>query len=61
MEYLVSDFSAFIVTGVDCNGRRFRHQSANYRHAAAINVWNGTLWGVLRSTGKRVRLTRYSN
>ena len=52
------DYSQFIVTGVDCKGRRFRlsYGQANARWAFAINLWRGTVWGVRIKDGKREQL-----
>lgn len=41
----------YVVTGVDCSGKRFRIETENWHHAKSINVWRGTRW-LLRG-GKR--------
>lgn len=60
-EYMVSDFSSFVVTGKLRNGKRFRDEYSNYYHANGINMWNGRLWGILKETNKRVLLKTVSN
>jgi len=32
------------VTGVDCDGRRFRIVTSSAVYAMGINVWCGTVW-----------------
>ncbi len=41
----------YVVTGVDCNGKRFRIWTDNWMHARGINVFKGTRW--LLRCGKR--------
>lgn len=61
-EYIVSDFSKFIVTGKYYNSnKRFRNEYSSWVHANGINLWNGRVWGVLKSTGKRVLLKSVGN
>lgn len=64
--YTVSDFKVFVVTGRYYNSnRRFSSQyeatTDGARTALSINLWNGSVYGVLLSTGKRVLLKRVYN
>ena len=54
----IMDYSAFIVTGLDRKGRRFRlsYGQDAARFAFAINIWRGTVWGVRIKDGKREQL-----
>lgn len=55
-EYMQSDFKEYRVTGLLYNStKRFRMTIRNWYQANGINLWRGTVWGVLHS-GKRVRL-----
>lgn len=47
----MSDAIFYLVTGVDCNGRRFRKQSLSQSYIWAINAWRGSYWVV--TNGKR--------
>jgi len=51
---------SYCITGVDKSGKRFKIERADYAFIASINVWKGTLWGVMHS-GKRTRLRTYNN
>lgn len=57
-EINISDYSRFIVTGVDRDGRRFRlsYGQAAARTAFAVNLLRGTVWGVRIKDGKREQL-----
>lgn len=60
-------YSAFHVTGVYAHSnRRFRPQiyTGNLRGlmtAMSINLWRGSVWGILKETGKRQLLKTVSN
>jgi len=56
--YLVKDFSRFIITGKLTSGKKFRLVTSSYFHANGINLYSGRVWGELVSTGKRVLLKR---
>ena len=65
MEINIGDFSSFIVTGRYYNSnRRFRMSySGNYagfKTADSINLWNGTMYGLLPN-GKRKVIKRVYN
>jgi hypothetical protein len=61
-EYKVDDFTKFVVTGRLYNSnKRFKHVYSDWRTANMINLWNGSVWGILKSTGKRVRLKTVYN
>ena len=32
------------ITGVDCNGKRFKILTDNRMHAFGINLWKGSVW-----------------
>lgn len=49
----------YVVTGRDCNGKRFRHTTASWLLADSVNVWSGTVW--LVRDGKRFVVRRTSN
>ena len=55
-----SKYSYYLVTGKDRNGKRFRLRYVDAFWAFSINLWKGSVWGVLDS-GKRVLLNRVSN
>ena len=63
--YLVSDFASFIVTGETVDGKRFRREysasPSGWMTANGINLYNGNVWGVLKSTGKRKLLKSVIN
>jgi len=53
-------FDSFVITGVLYRGKRFKAiHTKNFSHAMAINLWNGSVWGV--KDGKRQRLKRVMN
>ena len=54
------NFVSFVVTGVTVRGSRFKIETENHIHAFGINLYRGTVWGVL-STGKRKVLRRVFN
>lgn len=56
-----SDFIKFVVTGklYRSNGR-FRSTYSSWFDANCINLWNGSIWGVLPN-GKRKLLKRVYN
>ena len=54
-------FSSYIVTGVDRGGKRFKMVYSDYFTASCINIWNGTLFGILKSNGKRKVIKRVYN
>jgi hypothetical protein len=58
-----SDYSRFIVTGKDVRGRRFRmtYGSNAASFAFGINLYNGSVFGVRVSDGKRELLKRVRN
>ncbi len=56
-----ADFpGGFDVTGVDVYGKRFKQHYTNAAVAFAINLWNGSVWGI-RADGTRQRLKRVVN
>lgn len=54
------DVASYVVTGIDCNGKRFRIETVSYLHWRGINVWQGSKWVVLK-TGKRKLMARIVN
>lgn len=52
--------SHYLVTGVDCKGKRFRIKTVSRLHAESINVWKGSLWFV-DTNGRRQLWRRYRN
>lgn len=56
----VAQIKAFIVTGTDRSGKRFKIQTSNYMHAMCINLWRGSVWALLDS-GKRKKLKTVIN
>jgi len=60
MEHNDKRIISFCITGTDKANKRFKIERANYFHIACINVWKGTLWGIL-SNGRRTRLRVYNN
>ena len=52
-----SEFTEYHVTGLDVHGHRFRTVYRRSGWAFGINLYSGTVWGVLPS-GRRVRLKR---
>ena len=57
---MLEQFIEFHVTGVDCNGSRFKRVYSEPRWAFGINLWQGSVWGVT-DTGKRKLLKRVYN
>jgi hypothetical protein len=57
-----ADYSSFVVTGVKCNGQRFKlcYGPKGLSTALSINLWRGSVWGVL-PTGRRELLKRVYN
>tara|TARA_S200000501_G_C20621934_1_gene655018 strand:+ start:78 stop:248 length:171 start_codon:yes stop_codon:yes gene_type:complete len=54
-------FVKFHVTGTDVSGKRFKRMSFSSFHAAnMINLWEGSVWGVLEN-GRRKLLKRVYN
>lgn len=54
-----SDYSAFIVCGLEYNSaKRFRKEYApeQIHFAFGINLWRGNVYGVRKDTGKRQKL-----
>ena len=49
----------YVVTGVDCGGKRFSIYTENWLHAKGINVFIGTRW-LLRG-GKRWKIESVIN
>jgi hypothetical protein len=62
-DILISNYSRFIVTGVDRDGKRFRlaYGQNGARTAWSINLWKGTVWGVRVTDGKREKLKTVLN
>jgi hypothetical protein len=56
----LSPFVSYHVTGTDARGRRFRTATRNAVHAFGVNLWRGSVWGVL-PTGHRKLLRRVYN
>lgn len=50
---------AYIVTGVDVRGKRFRLQYDRLFYALSINLWRGSVWSVYN--GKRKLIKRVYN
>ena len=54
-------FVEFHVTGIDARGRRFKKRVFRSFYAAnMINLWEGSVWGVLEN-GRRKLLKRVYN
>ena len=64
-EVIVSEYSRFIVCGIDRDGRRFRlsysGDMAGARMALGINLWKGNVYGRRAVDGKRVKLKTVQN
>ena len=62
-EINTADYSAFIITGTETNGKRFRIQYGPNaaRFAFAVNLFRGSVFGVRIADGKRELLKRVSN
>lgn len=56
-----ADYSAFIITGTDRNGKRFKLTYSNALYAFSINLYKGSVYGVRISDGKRELLKRVVN
>jgi len=54
------DYVSYDVTGVDVYGKRFKISTSDARHAAGINLWRGTKWGV-KKDGTRKKLVEICN
>ena len=50
----------YVITGVDCDGRRFRIHGDNLWYMMGHNVWRGNLWEV-SPTGKRRKIHSWWN
>jgi hypothetical protein len=57
----LSEYTSFIVTGKLVRGGRFRNVYSNGRYAFGINLWNGSVYGIRKSDGKRKLLKRVVN
>ena len=61
----LKDFTAFVVTGTTVYGRRFRKEypatAPGFHTAFGINLWQGSVWGVRKDTGRRTLLNRVYN
>ena len=55
-----TEFMKYMVTGIDMRGRRFKKTYSKYIHAACINLYRGSIWGVSQD-GKRTLLNRVYN
>ena len=57
-----ADYINFVVTGVKRNGQRFKlcYSPKGLTTALGINLWRGSVWGVL-PTGRRKLLKRIYN
>lgn len=53
-------FVSYHVTGVTRDGKRFKIVTKSEIHAAGINLWRGTKWGV-RNDGTRKKLQEVYN
>jgi hypothetical protein len=60
-EYTTDQFKHYVITGTDRNNRRFRMQYESWFMARNINLWRGRVYGVLKTTGKRVLLKTVLN
>ena len=49
----LNDYTKYVVTGTLCSGGRFRLVHSDARYAFGINLWRGSVWGILKTTGKR--------
>ena len=49
----------YLVTGVDCKGKRFTRRADSWLYASSINIWRGSRW--LLRDGKRILLERVSS
>jgi hypothetical protein len=53
-QVFMDTYSSFHVTGVDRNNKRFKIVTDSPHHAFAINLFNGTVWGVTPSGFRRM-------
>lgn len=60
MKIDLNKYIKFIVTGVDRSGKRFKLTYDKPLWAFGINLWRGSVWGLLES-GKRELLNRVFN
>lgn len=58
-----ADYSRFIVTGKDRDGKRFRltYSQQAARVAFSVNLHRGSVWGIRMTDGKREKLKTVSN
>ena len=56
----MNEYIKFDVTGITSGGKRFSLRYSSSAFAFGINLWRGTVWGVLPS-GKRKLLKRVYN
>ena len=57
----LKQFTKFIVTGISYNNKRFKpKQYSDFFTANCINLYNGSVWGLLPSK-KRILLKRVYN
>lgn len=56
-------FNGYIVTGVTTSGKRFKRSfdKDGVYWAMGINLWNGSVWGIKISDGKRQLIKRVYN
>lgn len=50
----------FILTGIDCSGKRFRKESHDGFYLWCHNVWRGSLW-MVRPGEKRRKIKSWLN
>lgn len=60
-EINTADYSQYIVTGLDRDGKRFRLIYTQATTAFFINLWRGHVWGVRKVDGKREKLKSVYN
>ena len=56
----VKQIKAFLITGVDREGKRFRITTSSYKQACMYNIWQGNVWALLKND-KRKLLKRVIN
>ena len=61
MKIIPSDFTSYVITGKLVNGKRFRKTAVSILYAFGINLWNGSVWGIRKDTGRRQLLRRVYN
>lgn len=59
LKTILDSAETFVLTGTDCNGRRFRKVSPDCYYLSCHNVWRGNLWAVIN--GKRFRVKSWLN